>query len=404
MAVFMFLGSSFFLYIKARQGPGPFLFATIFSCICIDIALTTAVLFPYPYYLIGRAIVVPLAIHAGLTIVSSAILFPSTITAQYTNAFGLVLEPTKSLLAQHRAILNMDPSSQEFADTAAGINSLSNRAESSLAGASAAYRLLKRDIVWGRFSPGDLADFEYWLRRLVTRSNGMGVYFTLIDPTREKFPVTPAPSAPVTPISSNTPNPSRPSTPTAEHTTFELPATSRRRLTEHVPSPLRTSISRHISRHFHSSSGVPHQHSSHHDNHLHLSLLHLAHNLSLSRASFDLSANEAAVGVFESQRYLALEAKRLSLPHAPENTAHFTKLLSESCDELLEGCSSALTIVQSWVGGVRKGNFGMKRSIEQERSERLEGLEKEKDALSSIIQRFREDKRFCFIIIIILRF
>ncbi len=52
MAVFMFLGSSFFLYIKARQGPGPFTFITVVSCICIDITLTTAALFPYPYYLI----------------------------------------------------------------------------------------------------------------------------------------------------------------------------------------------------------------------------------------------------------------------------------------------------------------------------------------------------------------
>lgn len=31
----MFFGSAFFLYIKARMGPGPYLFPTIFACICI---------------------------------------------------------------------------------------------------------------------------------------------------------------------------------------------------------------------------------------------------------------------------------------------------------------------------------------------------------------------------------
>jgi hypothetical protein len=35
MAIFIFLGASFFLYIKARKGPGPYIIATIFACILI---------------------------------------------------------------------------------------------------------------------------------------------------------------------------------------------------------------------------------------------------------------------------------------------------------------------------------------------------------------------------------
>lgn len=50
MAVFLFLGAAVFLYIKARQGPGPFLFASIFGCIALDISFTTAVLYPYALY------------------------------------------------------------------------------------------------------------------------------------------------------------------------------------------------------------------------------------------------------------------------------------------------------------------------------------------------------------------
>jgi hypothetical protein len=35
MAVFLFFGSTFFLYIKARMGPGPFVFATVLACLCL---------------------------------------------------------------------------------------------------------------------------------------------------------------------------------------------------------------------------------------------------------------------------------------------------------------------------------------------------------------------------------
>ena len=71
MAVFLFIGSAVLLYIKASYPPGPLLFATLFGLIAIgtkapqinlasnsnlfiiDITVTTAVLFPYPYYSVG---------------------------------------------------------------------------------------------------------------------------------------------------------------------------------------------------------------------------------------------------------------------------------------------------------------------------------------------------------------
>lgn len=71
MAVFLFIGSAVLLYIKASHPPGPLLFATIFGLIAIgtkppevilllnsnlfiiDITITTAVLFPFPYYVVG---------------------------------------------------------------------------------------------------------------------------------------------------------------------------------------------------------------------------------------------------------------------------------------------------------------------------------------------------------------
>jgi hypothetical protein len=72
MAVFLFIGSAFMLYLKAKQGPGPFLFATVLACLSIgqycacrfwfhalnfgtDINITTGVLFPYDNFKVGSA-------------------------------------------------------------------------------------------------------------------------------------------------------------------------------------------------------------------------------------------------------------------------------------------------------------------------------------------------------------
>ena len=59
---------SLFLYIEARSGPGPYLFASVFAYIGIGISMTTAVLYPYPFYLGGQVLATPLAFHCSLRI------------------------------------------------------------------------------------------------------------------------------------------------------------------------------------------------------------------------------------------------------------------------------------------------------------------------------------------------
>ena len=76
LVTFVFFGSGALLFVKAKQGPGPFLFACVFGCICLgnvlaydpfalvsivclDIILTTAALFPYPYYRVLRLVSSP---------------------------------------------------------------------------------------------------------------------------------------------------------------------------------------------------------------------------------------------------------------------------------------------------------------------------------------------------------
>ncbi|KAI0641257.1 hypothetical protein C8Q79DRAFT_919931 [Trametes meyenii] len=400
LAVFVFLGTAFFLFLKARLGPGPYLFASIFACICIDISMTTAVLFPYPYYLIGQVIAIPLAFHCGLCILFAALIFPSTITAQYTHTIFAVLGPLNDFLAHHRKVLTLDPSSEEFQNTVKTIVNTLGKSEGGLGQAAVNSRLLKQDIVYGRFSPTKIGEFQPIVRRLVTRANGMDIFFTLIEPTRERFPVTPLPSRPATPRT-GTPASTRPATPISPSTPLpgsppnglrEDPEQSARRRRNLQKRALEHSHGhKSFSRRLHLRLREHHEEHQHHE--VHFSLLNFAHTLSpLARVSTTASA-ETAVGVFESQRYMAFEANRISYPDEMDVTAQFVHLLHESCDELLETTQGVVKGVQAWFAEARRGSFGGRATIEKARAERLAKLEALSHGVKEALRRFKKDKR-----------
>ncbi|KAG1779986.1 hypothetical protein EV702DRAFT_1083943 [Suillus placidus] len=92
------------------------------------------------------------------------------------------------------------------------ITDAAHKTENALPMLAAAARLLKVDIVYARFAPTDYDELHAIMRKLMVRAHGMSVYYTLIDPTRERFPVTPAASRPATPVHSRPPSP-RPDVP-----------------------------------------------------------------------------------------------------------------------------------------------------------------------------------------------
>ncbi|EDQ99398.1 uncharacterized protein LACBIDRAFT_316563 [Laccaria bicolor S238N-H82] len=355
MGVFVGVGSAVILYIKARQGPGPFTFACIFSCICLDVSLTTAVLFPFPFYLIGRAVVLPLVFHSALAILCSLTIFPSTISAQFTQGLQGVLSPLITALDMHRALLKTPTVSHEFLEKVEAIKNTVARAEGAVVALVPSARLLPSDIIYCRFAPGDFMTFQDFARRIVGRAHGMGLYFTLIDPTRERFPVTPAPSLPGTP---------RPGTPSLELAGGVSPLPSR----SHSRAP---------------SENHPHPHH------------HVLHQ-SLSNLAKTRSKREHAVGVFESHRYLDIEATRLHDPNSEACTARTTELLSESCDNLLEVSGEGLKGLRDWFGGVRDGRFGFfgkKKAGKEEWQAKLEKLKELRERVFVALQEFREERR-----------
>ncbi|KAF5346488.1 hypothetical protein D9756_010113 [Leucocoprinus leucothites] len=441
MAVFVFLGSAFFLYIKARQGPGPYLFPTVFACICIDISLTTACLFPFPYYLVGRTIIIPLCFHSALALIGALVIFPSTISHQFTHRLQLFLTPLISSLDDHCKILDTDVRSDEFGSLANSITVAGDSSEGVLISLAASVRLLNNDFSWSRFAPDDFCTFQRLGRRLAGRANGMTVYFTLADPSRDPFPTTPAPSGANTPLVPGSPVVSRPPSPVRGEGRpklrvqvedgvvpgSEIQSTidgggvvkvvapgpgesplldgaktphstrSRRMFRSRPPSRkpsrslerMRTGGSQTSSPIIATSPHHHHSHLHHHGHQLHHSLLHLS--LGIRKGG-----GEHAVGVFESQRYMNLEATRLHDPYGDVYTQRATELLRDCCTDLLNATKDGLTGVRDWLGTVRedKFHFWMKTAAcETRRQNRLDTVQRLRYQVASALEDFRSDKR-----------
>ncbi|KAF5356418.1 hypothetical protein D9758_009464 [Tetrapyrgos nigripes] len=426
IAIFIFIGTVVLLYIRARKGPGPYLFACIFSCICLDINLTTSVLIPYPYYRLGLNILKPLGLHSVIALVCSVLLFPQTVSAQFTTRIQDVLAPLAASIDLHRKLLTLSFDDPAFVDSIKELKELVQNSEKSVVPLAISGRLLRSDLIYSRFQPTDFKPLHNLVRRMAVRANGMCIYFTLIDPTREKFPVTPATSRPGTPttVRSRAPSLSLSQTPplqqspsdreppplsriqtsvadhddaasTLSHTTYTSPNTP---TTPTLTLP-RDDRNHHRAHHSHSRSHSlhHHHHSHHHHRHHHHSLLFnaLSHISTISLPRHHRQEDQA-VGVFESQRYMDLEAKVFSDPLSEMYTERAKKLLSESCDGLLEGCKEALVKMQEWLANSRKGrwSFWKKREVkEEEWKKRVKDLEDLRAKMEELLRQFKQDNR-----------
>lgn len=390
LGAFLFIGSVFFLYIKARLGPGPFLPASVYGCICVDISLTTAVLFPYPYYKIGQMILLPLVFHSAISLIMSILVFPQSVSALFTTCLQGAVAPLATAISLHRSHLLEDVTSSVFSYTQ--ITDAANKAENALPMLAAAARLLKIDIVYARFAPTDYNELHAIMRKLMVRVHGMSVYYTLIDPTRERFPVTPAASRPATPVRSRPPSP-RPDRRSSVATEEKHAPSADQELRDRKPSRHQRPLSSRPRSYPASSTSPLHSHHvykhsrSHHAHHtlLHNSLLHLA----LSRAP--KHSGETAVGVFESQKYLNLEAIHLSHPDSAFFTARATELLSDSCQDLLSMCEEVLVISGAWIGNVTKFSFDFWRGHHEDKAQtHKKEIQKYEDLLEKLTRELDE--------------
>ena len=306
------------------------------------------------------------------------------------SVLSLLVTATK----EHHQRLQQDVTASDF--SAIPIVAAVSKAESAFTALSSATRLQKFDIIYSRFAPTDYTQLHSLARRLVVKASGMNVYYTLIDPTREKFPITPVPSIPPTP-SFCSPSPSRPPSPG-----HDQPSVNSEKVNDHGSSDGGSKRNPYHRRH--SAPQVHHptpthprkrrhlplrQTPSHHSTLSHSSLLHLA----LSRAT----RTESAVGVFESLRYLNLEATHMFHPDSEAHVARSTELLSASCQDLLKSCEHGLQGACNWLGSVRDNRFNFWVSREVKNRIRMDRIKKCQDLLRELslsLDEFTNKKRF----------
>ena len=332
-----------------------------------------------------------MALHSALAIASSVLIFPTSVAAQYTTGLQAVIGPLNTSFRQHISLLGLPTTSLEFSPKA--VKASASKAEGALAPLAASARLLRRDISWGRFSGKDLDGMRGNIQRLVMRAHGMNVYFFLTDPTRERFPVTPAPSRP------SSPNVSRPSSlnrteeqPSASPV-LPLRSTACCSQVEVEQKRGRPATRRHP--HFevdcpsHSAKSYVHNTLRRHHRHSYISLLSGIYNHDHLR--------EHVVGVFESQRYLDLESQHFAHPLAAQYTERSTALLRQSCEPLLRACNLCLDQLDLWLRTSRHNRWrfwwgGNKCSRIQQ--ERLNELCRACDELARTVETFRTSLRF----------
>lgn len=244
------------------------------------------------------------------------------------------------------------------------------------------------------------------------RGNGMTVYFTMIDPTRERFPVTPAVSHPgtpgtMTPIGksratsvergggdagggSTTPTGSPIISTSHSYNGYSPDISEENHAAGGSSAALQTSQSHPNSlvHHLHHRRHPHREHHHHHRSKLHSSLFHLS--LSMPRIHKHGAWHEHAVGVFESQRYMDLE-NTLFKEGGGDPT-----VLSKCCDELLGECVDDLKWVQGWLTTVRRGRWRIwvsGRTRKRDWEMRIRDAEKRKERLEGVLNMFKSELR-----------
>ncbi len=362
-AFFLAFGSSVLIWLKIHFGPSPFLFATVLSLIALDIMLTYGPLYPFPFYMLGKAFVVPLAIKSAVTIFFSLVFFPKSTNSQFVERITAILRPITQAMVDQRELLKKSPLDEEFDFQL--VHNLLNKAEAGLAPLQMSSRLLKRELSFGVASGSDLQKLEILTRKLLPSCDGLAYYLALIsaDMKHEHFPRTPGAESRVT-----TPHASRPGTPMASRPPTRPPSPHRTEssspASEAVAQPTSKAPSRPTaSRRMSSQTGEAHDSSSslHHgrgrDHQQHSLLQSILHgrgahgrhtpDSASNRFSFAPRHEHAPVGTWESLRYAEVETHL----HPTANDGYseqMMRLIGESSGPLLQANADALNVMIAW--------------------------------------------------------
>lgn len=83
LLVFLGIAMGALLFVRGRLGHGPGLISIFLAIILVSIALTSAPLFPYPYYALSEIFVIPFFAQSAISLVCSFVILPETVAASF---------------------------------------------------------------------------------------------------------------------------------------------------------------------------------------------------------------------------------------------------------------------------------------------------------------------------------
>lgn len=356
---FLAVGVASALYLKVKFGPSPFIFATILTCICLDITLVYAPLYPYPFYRLGQSIVLPLAIKAGIVILISCVFAPKSVNSAFIERLLAVLKPLSDGSQQLHEEMKKSPLDEDF--NFALMRDKVTAAEAGLITLHGQARLVMRELSFSLASGEDLKALVTTVRRLLAPADGVAFYFSVIKsdlrgmdfqhhPQASRFttpmqtrPATPGHTQPATPTQSRpaTPTPSRPSTPRLEEAVEShdgagttASATADSNLHPPIASRPRHRFPSRLTNGIGSSSPVRHS----------FELRKRLHD----PTHFQRHREQVEVGLWESLRYTAFETQY----HGRSND-HITemcmRIVADAGADLLQQQFTAFTDLSKWL-------------------------------------------------------
>lgn len=345
-ATFLAIGSACCLYLKVKFGPSPFLMATILGCIQLDITLVYAPLWPYPFYLLGESVVIPLALKAGINIVVSCLSFPKSANSSFVERLLAVLKP----IGDSPDML-LDLFKQSVTDPDFAFNTLHNqvtKAEAGLVPLRGSARLITREISFSLANGEDLKSLIDRFISLIAPADGISYYYKNIQadlqgmnyymhPKASRF-TTPMPTRPGTPTQSKPATPTIEEEPPSQHTEEAVVATSSS--SSYAQRFLRPQLGSSDARSASPASSL--RRHSHELRHRMQNTLHSWHWKHHHREE------PVEVGLWESLRYSAIESQQHSRRNDRYSQMCFD-LLGQVSNDLLKQQSVALQMSQSWL-------------------------------------------------------
>ncbi|EIM24284.1 hypothetical protein E3Q22_00034 [Wallemia mellicola] len=334
-AIFLASGCGFFLYLKSILSPPRYGVACVFSAICLIVSLTQGHLTYSPNYLIGSYFALPLALQSAINILCSIFVLPVTVNHQFLIGLQAVLQPLQKFVQAETDMLGIPVTSEDWIERVKYLKQLNSQSVQAMIAVRTKDAYIFREYSFGLLRGRDCHEMLELIRVVHLRSGG---FLTFCEALLVAFHNRHILQEAVT-IADPSEMP---------HATASLYGNSRN------PSPYssqpgtpRSSVA--LSRH---DTGDSRDNDSHHSG------LHIfgSHSIGTLTEMLTKKKHVAPIGVFESQRYMALE-QQLKFTDQEFVRAHF-KIVNAESKELNEITAATIAHIHTQIDRIDKVRLG----------------------------------------------